>query len=60
MFSADDAKEVLQLFSSEGDLNNPLILSTYGDGLVTRKYIYRVFTDLVTRGKLIQLAYRRG
>ena len=60
MFSADDAKEVLQQFSLEGELNNPLIFSTYGDELVTRKYVYQAFTDLVTKGKLIQLVHYHG
>ncbi|KAF2626004.1 hypothetical protein BU25DRAFT_396179 [Macroventuria anomochaeta] len=48
MFSAEDAKEVFQLLSLEGDLSNPLILSSRGDGFVTRKHTRRAFEDLVT------------
>jgi GDP-D-mannose dehydratase len=51
MFSAEDAKEVFQLFAAEGDLNNPLILSSRGDGFVTRKYTRKAFEDLVTKGR---------
>ncbi|XPS71085.1 hypothetical protein M3J09_003270 [Ascochyta lentis] len=49
MFSAEDAREVFQLLSSEGDLSNPLILSSSGDGFVTRRYVYQAFEDLVTK-----------
>lgn len=50
MFSADDAKEVFQLLSSEGEFSNPLILSSRGDGFVTRQYLRRAFEDIVTKG----------
>ncbi|KAJ4988946.1 hypothetical protein SVAN01_05570 [Stagonosporopsis vannaccii] len=49
MFSAEDAKQVFQLLSSEDELSNPLILSSHGDGFVTRKYIRQAFEDIVTK-----------
>ncbi|KAJ8109210.1 hypothetical protein OPT61_g7629 [Boeremia exigua] len=49
MFSAEDAKEVFQLLSSDGDLSNPLILSSRGHGFVTRKYTREAFAAIVTR-----------
>lgn len=52
MFSAEDAKELFQLLSSEGDPKSPLIFAASGDGFVTRKYTYRAFEDLVTKGRL--------
>lgn len=60
MFSAEDAKEIFQLLSSEGDLNSPLILAASGDGFVARKYTHRAFEDLVTKGRPIQLARNSG
>ncbi|KZM20508.1 uncharacterized protein EKO05_0004535 [Ascochyta rabiei] len=57
MFSAEDAKEVFQLHSSEGDVSNPLILSSSGDGFVTRKHVHQAFENLATKVYATQRVY---
>jgi hypothetical protein len=52
MFSAQDAKEIFDSLSLEGDLNNPLLVTESGDGFTTRKYIRHAFEGLVTHGEL--------
>jgi hypothetical protein len=51
MFSAQDAKEIYESLSLEGDFSNPLLVTTSGDGFTTRKYVRRTFEDLVTKRK---------
>ncbi|KAF3040366.1 hypothetical protein E8E12_009517 [Didymella heteroderae] len=48
MFSAQDAKEIFESLSLEGDLSNPLIPAKSGNGFVTRKYTRQAFESLVT------------
>jgi len=50
MFSAEDAKEVFRLLSSESELSNPLIVSSRGDGFFTRTHIRQAFEEAVTKG----------
>lgn len=51
MFSAQDAKEIFESLSLEGDLSNPIIPAKSGTGFVTRKYTREAFESLVTHGE---------
>lgn len=57
MFSAQDAKEIFESLSLEGDLSNPLIPAKSGNGFVTRKYTREAFESLVTHGESYILIY---
>ena len=52
MFSAQDAREIFESLSLEGDLSNPLLVTKSGDGFTTRRYVRRTFEDLISKREL--------